>query len=80
MSQLRKEMMQKKAKQEAMEGVCDPIYEHLINEIMQEQAGLDHQSAFVVVNSFDYENEQIEDVMAQRRIMAEVFEIDRLKA
>lgn len=37
-------------------------------------------SAFVVVNSFDYENEEIADIMSERQIHAEVFEIDRLQS
>ncbi len=36
-------------------------------------------SALVFVNSFDYEKEDIEDYMTERKIYAEVFEIDRLR-
>ena len=62
-----------------MKGMCNPIYEHLIKEIMGEQANMQGDTAFVVVNSFDPENEEVEDIMNERRIRAEVFEIDRLK-
>ena len=36
-------------------------------------------SALVFVNSFDYEKEDIEDIMTANKIYAEVFEIDRVK-
>jgi hypothetical protein len=36
-------------------------------------------SALVFVNSFDYEKEDIEDLMNAKKIYAEVFELDRVQ-
>ena len=36
-------------------------------------------SALVFVNSFDFEKEEVEDIMIDNRIYAEVFEIDRVR-
>ena len=38
------------------------------------------QTSLVIINSFDYQLEDIRDEMEDRKIYAEVFEIDRLKA
>jgi glutaredoxin len=35
-------------------------------------------SALVFVNSFDFEKDDIEDLMNEKKIYAEVFEIDRM--
>jgi len=35
-------------------------------------------SALVFVNSFDFEREDIEDLMINKKIYAEVFEMDRV--
>jgi len=35
-------------------------------------------SALVFVNSFDFEREDIEDLMVNKKIYAEVFEMDRV--
>jgi len=37
------------------------------------------RSALVVLNSFDYEKEDIEEVMVENRTYADVFEIDRMR-
>jgi len=34
----------------------------------------------VVINSFDYEKDDIEEDMTRRKIVTEVFEIDRLRS
>ena len=36
-------------------------------------------SALVFVNSFDYEKDNVEEIMTQKKIYTEVFEIDRMK-
>ena len=36
------------------------------------------ETGLVIINSFDYELEEIKEDMIDRRIYAEVFEIDRL--
>lgn len=38
------------------------------------------RTALVFVNSFDFQKEDIEEFMEEKRIYAEVFEIDRMKA
>ena len=38
------------------------------------------QTSLVVINSFDYQLEDIRDEMESKKIYAEVFEIDRLQA
>lgn len=37
------------------------------------------RTALVFVNTFDYQKDQIEDFMVEKKIYAEVFEIDRMK-
>ena len=39
-----------------------------------------NQTGLVIINSFDYELDEIKDDMIDRRIYAEVFEIDRLQS
>ena len=36
-------------------------------------------SSLVFLNSFDYEKDTIEELMTERKIYAEVFEIDRMR-
>ena len=51
----------------------------MIKEMMVDLKNEQFPSALVVINSFDYEKEMIEDIMTKKRIYAEVFEIDRIK-
>jgi len=37
------------------------------------------RSALVIINSFDCDKDDIEEIMTKRRIVTEVFEIDRLR-
>lgn len=62
-----------------MKGVCDPLYKTLINNMFEEHRVDKMWTALVVVNSFDYEKEDIEEIMTQQRIYTDVFEIDRIK-
>ena len=75
-----KKRLKQQAMEEAMKGRCDPVYEDLIKDIIDGHGKEESQSAFVVVNSFDYENEDIREMMSERKIIAEVFEIDRLQS
>ena len=36
-------------------------------------------TSLIFVNSFDYEKDSIEELMVEKKIYAEVFEIDRMK-
>ena len=71
--------MQQQAQTEAKTGRCDPVYELMIKEMMVDLKNEPLPSALVVINSFDYEKEVIEDIMTEKKIYAEVFELDRIK-
>ena len=61
-------------------GVCDPLYRFAIKQMLEVQKNDTMQTSLVIINSFDYQLEDIRDEMEDRKIYAEVFEIDRLKA
>ena len=69
--------MLQEAQQKAASGVCDPVYERLIKEMMEDHKH--ERSALVFVNSFDYEKDTIEDLMTKKKVITEVFEIDRMQ-
>ena len=59
---------------------CDPVYERLILDIVKQHGEEAMNSALVFVNSFDFEKDDIEDVMTDRRIYTEVVEVDRMRS
>lgn len=62
----------------ASQGICDPVYQKLIQNMLEEHKNEPMPSALVFVNTFDYEKEDIEDLMNAKKIYAEVFEMDRV--
>jgi hypothetical protein len=51
----------------------------MIEGMLSEHAKDPMNTSLVVINSYDYEKEDIEDIMHERRIYADVFEIDHLR-
>ena len=47
--------------------------------LLEQQKNDPNATGLVVINSFDFELEDIRDEMIDRKIFAEVFEIDRLR-
>ena len=47
--------------------------------MLEQQKNDPNATGLVVINSFDFELEDIRDEMIDRKIFAEVFEIDRLR-
>jgi hypothetical protein len=42
---------------------CDPVYEKMIEGMLSEHAKDPMNTSLVVINSYDYEKEDIEDIM-----------------
>lgn len=61
-------------------GECDPVYQKMIESMIAEHVADPSPSALVFVNSFDPEKDDIEEQMTERKLVAEVFEIDRVRA
>ena len=58
---------------------CNPLFERMIKDMFEDHIkDKDLRSALVVVNSFDNQKEDIEDVLENNRVYADVMEIDRL--
>ena len=77
-SKAQREKLRAKAAKQAQKGVCDPIYKAAINEMLLQQRNDPMPTSLVVINSFDFQLEEIRDEMESRQIYTEVFEIDRL--
>ena len=60
-------------------GVCDPIYKTVIDEMFLNHKNDRNATALVVINSFDFQKEIVEDAMDERKIIPEIFEVDRIK-
>jgi len=71
--------MKKEALRQQKAGICDPVYKKLIENMLQEHKNDPLRSSLVFLNTFDYSKDMIEDFMEERRIYAEVFEIDRMR-
>ena len=78
MSDLQRDYLRKQATKESQSGLCNPLYRDSIEQMMQQQRDDPMETGLVIINSFDYELEEIKEDMIDRRIYAEVFEIDRL--
>ena len=58
---------------------CDPVYRKLVVQMVDEHKDSQNQTALIVMNSFDCDKDEIEQLMTERKVIAEVFEIDRLR-
>ena len=74
-----KKYMRLQAKKQADKGICDPIYKATIDEMLEQQRDDPMPTGLVVINSFDYQLDDIREEMIDRKIYADVFEIDRLQ-
>ena len=72
--------MRAAANSQAQKGVCDPIYRHAIQQLLDQQVSDPLPTSLVIINSFDFQLDDIREEMEDRRIHTEVFEIDRLQA
>lgn len=63
-----------------LEKHCDPVVKKMVEHMMEDQRAEAGETALVVINSFDYEKDDIEEDMTRRKIVTEVFEIDRLRS
>ena len=79
MSDAQRKHLKAQALQQAKQGICDPLYRTAINQMLEQQREDPTDTSLVIINSFDYELEDIRDEMTEKRIAAEVFEIDRLQ-
>jgi hypothetical protein len=47
------------------EKTCDPVFKNLIEDMIKQNSLDNQKSALVVINSFDCDKDDIEDVMTQ---------------
>ena len=72
-------LLKQKAAQMAKQGVCDPLYRSSIKQMLDQQRDDPMDTGLVIINSFDCDLDDIRDEMIDRKIYADVFEVDRLR-
>ena len=58
---------------------CDPLYEQMIMDMLKDHVRESKmRSSLVVINSFDGQKEEIEELLEKHSIYGDIFEVDRL--
>ena len=71
--------MKQEALKQSTAGICDPVYQKMIQDMLSEHRKDPMRTALVFLNSFDFTKDDIEEYMETKRIYAEVFEIDKMR-
>ena len=58
--------MKAEAIKQQKQGICDPVYKKLLENMLEEHRNDPMKSALVFVNSFDYTKEDIEEYMEEK--------------